>query len=250
MYSNDSVKDLIVFGDWHGNGHYAQRQLNRIAKQDRIPDAYVHLGDFGIWKYSTDFLKRVERELSKQGVELWFIDGNHEDFTMLKNYPFDDRGLQKVTKHIFRIPRGYAWKWSDKTLVGMGGAFSVNKRWLKAGYDWFPDETITEEDFQKTIANGTADVLFTHEAPFLPAKKLGLYSEPLGFRLTPEEEFYSSGCRDFVARAIDSLNVKLHMHGHHHIPYTTDFFGTTVIGVDCDGKPFDHNAVEVDLSAL
>lgn len=250
MYSDPKVSNLIVFGDWHGNGHYAQRQLNRIAKNDRVPDAYIHLGDFGIWKHSTDFLKRVERQLAQQNVELWFIDGNHEDFPLLSTYPYDDRGLQRVTKHIFRIPRGYAWQWAGKTLVGMGGAFSVDKRFLKPGYDWFPEEMITEDDFQKTVANGTADVLFTHDAPFLPQAKLGLDTNSTGIRLTPEETAYSAMCRDYVARAIDSLQVKLHMHGHHHIAYTADFFGTTVVGLDCDRKAFDHNAVEVDLNAL
>lgn len=250
MYSNPDVNELFVFGDWHGNGHYAQRQLKRIADNNKVPDAYIHLGDFGIWDYSTDFLKRVEKELSKQNVELWFIDGNHEDFTMIESYPYDDRGLQKVTKHIFRIPRGYAWSWGDKVLVGMGGAASVDMRFLKSGYDWFPQEKITEEDFQKTVSHGSADVLFTHEAPFIPKVKLGLSSNSSASGLTPEDEERCAKGREYVAKAIDSLNVKLHMHGHHHIPYVSDFLGATVIGVDCDKKPFDDNAVELDLREL
>lgn len=239
-----------MFGDWHGNGHYAQRQLKRIAASDRTPDAYLHVGDFGIWKHSNHFLKVVERELNNQGVELWFVDGNHEDFTMLAAYPFDDRGLQKVTNHIFRIPRGYAWNWGGKKLVGLGGAFSIDKRWLKTGVDWFVEEIITETDLEKALANESADILISHEAPFMPAQYLNVGTEHLNFRLTPEEQYYVSQCRSYIAKAIDSLNIKLHLHGHHHMAYTTDFFGTQIVGLDRDGAAFDSNAVEVDLRLL
>lgn len=250
MYSDDNIKNLIVFGDWHGNTRYAEKHLRKIGREERIPDAYVHVGDFGVWRDSAGFLRNIERILAFQGVELWFVDGNHEDFTLLKEYPFDNRGLQKVTEHIFRIPRGYAWRWSGKKLVGLGGAFSVDRRWGTENIDWFAEETITEDDFRTAVCHDNADILFSHDAPWLPSNLLSRKSLGVKFALTEDEEKAAAEGRDYIARTIEKLGVKLHIHGHYHVAYTADFFGTQVIGLDCDNSRMNDNGIEVDLTEI
>ena len=41
----------------------------------------IQVGDFGYWPDSGNFLYVVETACEKFGVDVWFIDGNHEHFT-------------------------------------------------------------------------------------------------------------------------------------------------------------------------
>src|ERR1035438_5479588 len=78
---------IIVAGDWHGNEEWALSVIRRIpsllaGESQRL---ILHLGDFGIWpdKSGQLYLDRVSEALARAGAELWFVDGNHEDFDQL-----------------------------------------------------------------------------------------------------------------------------------------------------------------------
>jgi len=235
---NTEIRDFIVFGDWHSNSKYATHAIARAMNTFK-PDIFLHVGDFGLFKHREDYLKLVEEKLSEVDRELWFVDGNHEDFEMLKNYPYDFRGLQKITEHVYRIPRGYSWTWSGKKFVGLGGAHSVDMLYREAGVSWWPDELILEEDFQKTISHGSADFMLSHEAPWLPYKIL---KEPSMFNsITPESEYLSRVCRDFILQSIEILQPSVLVHGHHHRSYEESYKKTRVVGLDRDGKDFSKN---------
>lgn len=250
MYCDDSIKKVVTFGDWHANYRWAVPALKRFASPEKKPDVYLHVGDFGVWTWAGIFLSMVNSQLDEQNVELWIVDGNHEDFNLLKTFPYDDRGLQVIRSHIFRIPRGHAWEWSGKKFVGLGGAFSVDRSKRTPEISWFLEETITDQDFQKTVDNKTADILISHDAPWLPSLFLSEGSAQPKLKLTPEEIYYSEMGRDYIAKVLNELQPKLHLHGHHHIAYTKDYFGTQVIGLDCDKRSFDENAVEIYLDEL
>src|ERR1017187_9324095 len=49
------------------------------------PRVIVHLGDFGIWPGpgGQEYLARIGSALADAAAELWFVDGNHEDFSQL-----------------------------------------------------------------------------------------------------------------------------------------------------------------------
>ncbi len=78
---------VLVAGDWHGNRYWALNVIRRVpqllaGEQRRL---ILHLGDFGIWPHDEGrrYLTAVSTALGQVGAELWFIDGNHEDFTQL-----------------------------------------------------------------------------------------------------------------------------------------------------------------------
>lgn len=235
---NTKVRDFVVFGDWHSNSKYATHAIARAMNTFK-PDIFLHVGDFGIFETKESYIKSVEETLAEVDRELWFVDGNHEDFEMLKGYPYDSRGLQKVTDHIYRIPRGYSWEWSSKKFVALGGAHSIDMRFRQPGLTWWADEIITEEDFQKTIRNSHADFMITHEAPWLPHEIL---NEPAMFNsLLSESVYLSKICRDYIAKSIDILNPAVLIHGHHHKSYESFYKKTKVIGLNRDGFDFDKN---------
>ena len=83
----DGPRRIVVAGDWHGNEEWAVSVIRRVptllaGQSHRI---ILHLGDFGIWPDQAGliYLEQVSKVLAEVDAELWFVDGNHEDFSQL-----------------------------------------------------------------------------------------------------------------------------------------------------------------------
>src|ERR1700739_1770440 len=78
---------ILVAGDWHGNRYWTLTVITRVPQllADVQRRLILHLGDFGIWPDDEGrrYLTAVSTALDQVKAELWFIDGNHEDFTRL-----------------------------------------------------------------------------------------------------------------------------------------------------------------------
>ena len=80
-------RHIVVAGDWHGNEGWALSVIGRVpsllAGEPRR--LILHLGDFGIWPDAAGraYLAHVSAALAAVDAELWFVDGNHEDFPLL-----------------------------------------------------------------------------------------------------------------------------------------------------------------------
>ena len=86
---------ILVAGDWHGNREWA---INVIRRADQLlagqsTRLILHLGDFGIWPGldGERYLAGVVWALKQVRAELWFVDGNHEDFSLLAAVGTRDR---------------------------------------------------------------------------------------------------------------------------------------------------------------
>ena len=78
---------ILVAGDWHGNEDWALSVIRRVPSMlaGEPRRLILQLGDFGIWpdRAGQHYLARVAALLAEVDAELWFIDGNHEDFPQL-----------------------------------------------------------------------------------------------------------------------------------------------------------------------
>lgn len=235
------INEIVFFGDWHGNTRYAEKSLYRLDNARNLPDAYIHVGDFGFWRRYR-FHHAVNEVLRRQDREMFVVLGNHEDYDYLEEITeLDDRGFYHVLDNLFIVPRGHHWTWNDVTLVGMGGAYSIDRKWRSYRKSWWPQETIKQEDFEKTVAK-PADILVTHEAPWLPQGKVKRLQW-----LTRQEDRESKRGRDYVARAILETGAKLNVHGHHHVFYEKMLKKCRVVGLANDGHPYNTNSFRVNL---
>lgn len=241
------VREVVFFGDWHGAGRYTEKAMYRLKNSGKVPDAFVHAGDFGFSKRDR-YVNLVNTVLKVLDREMFVVPGNHEDYDYLDTLPLDDRGFQIAGSNLFVVPRGHRWEWGGVTFAGLGGAYSVDRRFRTLGKSWWPQEEITEEDYLKTVSGGHVDVLVTHEAPWRPPERG--FDGKLPFTLSRSEERQSKKGRDFVARALVATTPRLHVHGHWHRYYERMFRDTVVVGLDCDGAPYLHNALTVDLEDL
>jgi Icc-related predicted phosphoesterase len=201
---------VFVAGDVHGNLDWMLRLLDTC--NDLGCRSLLQLGDLGVWpRWSTgeEFIEWTSAAAAERGIEITFLDGNHEDHPVLRLLPADVDGWVRLSPSIRWARRGQRWTWEDRTFVALGGAHSVDRGSRVQGVTWFPEEEITEADL---IAVGTApaDVLVCHEAP------LGAPMTPFRLHKPEAEARYREG-RARVLAAIDAVNPRVVLHGHWHL---------------------------------
>jgi hypothetical protein len=237
------IPDRIgVAGDWHGNTAWATRAVGKISAllPPAGPRLIVHLGDFGIWpgRDGQDYLSRLDAALAAAAAELWFVDGNHEDFSLLARLRPGPSGRERVTDRIWHLPRGHRWRWHGREWLALGGGVSLDRAGRTPGVDWWPEEEITQEQAEAVIGAGPADVMVTHECP---AGVEHAFPPPPSW-WSPADLRRSDAHRGLLREIVLAVRPSWLMHGHLHIGYQrrVDLGGgpVEITGLDCDGA--DH----------
>lgn len=240
---------IAFAGDWHMNTQWARNAIAHAA--ERGAQTVVHLGDFG-YTFSREFVDGVDQALAEHGMDLLFVDGNHEDFPKLDSYPRVG-GRGKLTDRIWHAPRGYRWEWGAVRFLALGGAYSVDRPYRVPGVSWWPEETIGRGDIARVMGGGFADVLISHDCP------VGVVIPGIDDRTTvspfpPLEIMRANEHRQLLRGAIESVRPSVIWHGHYHVKYqtVTDLgFGPVVVnGLDCDGTSLAANVAVVDVADL
>lgn len=147
---------VLLVGDVHGRFNDLNALINK-----KLPDEVWCLGDFGFWPGHDQF----GLETIKPGKAIVrFLDGNHENHDALeKLYEGQETPAPiEVAPQIWYMPRGTVTITEDgRKVLWMGGAYSIDKPFRTAGYDWFYQETIREKDIWK-VPDEKIDILLTH----------------------------------------------------------------------------------------
>ena len=118
---------LLIVGDVHGRF----KMLNEIIDLTK-PDLTICLGEFG---YFPDLMPAIWMLHSKNPI--YWIDGNHEDFSFLK-----ERKSDEIVPNVFYKPRGSVENIAGKNFLFLGGGFSIDWKYRTAGYDYFPADEL------------------------------------------------------------------------------------------------------------
>ena len=233
-------KVIAYAGDWHGRLSYALKAVFFAAQNGA--EAIVHAGDFG-FNFTPEFLDPLNERLDSYGIDLYFVDGNHENFHTLFTYPIVE-GVRPLRERIIHLPRGTRWVWQGKMFLALGGAISVDKHRRTEGKTWWREERITWDEANKVIEGGPADIMITHDCPD-GVEIPGLEDGHLYF---PEHLLMESdGHRKLLRVIVDEVKPELLIHGHYHRRYTDTLVGddyqTKVIGLDCDTESVLRNMI-------
>jgi hypothetical protein len=239
---------IAFAGDWHANTRWGIAAIQYAA--ERAADVIVHLGDFG-YEYRAAFLDGLDRALTRTGLRLLFVDGNHEDFPTLLRYPVRTNGLRQVTSRIWHLPRGFRWAWGGISWLALGGAHSVDRPWREPGTSWWREETITDVDMQRATTGGAVDVMVSHDCPAgVPIPGLAESSH-----LWPAEELVAADAHRVRMRTVaQAVRARSIWHGHFHRRYTATadlgYGPVAVHGMDCDGSTLDGNVQVLGLDEI
>ena len=218
----------FITGDTHGN---FERIYNWIEKMDfnNIDINIIIAGDAGAcWrKDKKDLNQIIQLHESNYNFHIWFIDGNHENFDILKTYEPDEYGIVHLSPHIHYLPRGtnlfIQTENGIKSILCCGGADSVDKFYRIPNLTWWADEAITQADIDKCLEYkkniDTVDYVITHCCPYSVFIKNSVYLITLSGINQAKVDHTSELLLDKLAL---DIKYKKWFFGHYHVDKQLD----------------------------
>lgn len=188
---------LFFTGDTHGDFTRFSASNLEVQKSMTKDDCVIICGDFGgIWNRSkeTDYWLKW---LTDKPFTLLFVDGNHENFDMLNEYPetlWHGGKVHKITESIFHLMRGQLFMIDGRRIFTFGGAqshdisdgileptdknFAAQQKRLTARnalfrvnrVSWWEEEMPSQTEYEEGIRtleaqDRTVDYIVTHAGP-------------------------------------------------------------------------------------
>jgi Icc-related predicted phosphoesterase len=136
---------------------------------------------------------------------MWF-DCNHENHDAIDNLTKIHGKANPIptpSEWLQYIPRGCRFNYNGYTLMGFGGAWSVDWDKRELGETWWKQETITQDEVD-ALDDEPVDILISHEAPF-------------GKEISYKDEIITSIIqRELMLEIQNKVNPAFHICGHHH----------------------------------
>lgn len=158
---------VYLTGDKHGQFESIYKFIDKmdLGKDDTI----IVLGDMGLFWRKDKVDAKANIEIYEQRCDetmLYFIDGNHENFDLLKQLPKSDESedIKYVSKHIRYLSRDTVFTIAGKKCLCLGGADSVDRGRRIPHLSWWKDEQITQKDID-LVPYDHYDYVFTHCCP-------------------------------------------------------------------------------------
>ena len=188
---------IYITGDCHSDFSRFEIENFPIQKEMTKDDYVIICGDFGgVWTFEEE----SEREkywldwLNEKNYTTLFVDGNHENFTRLYNYPVEEwygGKVHKIRDSVLHLMRGEIFNIDNKKIFAFGGAKShdiqdgilnLNEEekiynFRKRGayfrirdYSWWDLELPTEDEMKNGLenlkkANYKVDYIISHCCP-------------------------------------------------------------------------------------
>ncbi len=192
---------VYVTGDIHGipnrlsTNYFPEQKQFSGNKEENI---VIILGDFGFVWNRTEESKQEKywlNWLENKPFTTVFVDGNHECFPLLYNYPVKEWNggkVHEIRPHVLHLIRGEIFTIENKKFFSFGGASShdiqdgildsEDENWKKKakeldrqckymyrvkGLSWWPQELPTEEEMQHGLDvlkenDNTVDYILSH----------------------------------------------------------------------------------------
>ena len=209
---------VYITGDTHGlydvlkfeNAYFPQK--SQLTKNDYV----IISGDFGgIW----DGGERDQKTLdffSQQPFTTLFVDGNHENFDLLKAFPveeWNDGKIHRVRDDIIHLMRGQVFTIEGHTYFTFGGGVSIDKALRTEHVNWWREEFSSFAEKQEALENlkkhgNKVDYIITHTCPETVKKnELARSVSIKGVKCETEE---------FLDTILDTVTYKTWFCGHYH----------------------------------
>lgn len=159
---------IYVTGDTHGEmRRFDSAQVKKLKKGDTL----IVCGDFGfIWEGGSKEEKNLKK-LGKKKYNTLFIDGTHENFDLLSQYPTTDWNggqVQNISGNLYHLMRGQIYTIEGKKIFAFGGGESTEKHMRIIAGKWWSCEMPSADEMHTGLKNliaadMTVDYIVTHE---------------------------------------------------------------------------------------
>lgn len=209
------MSKIFITGDCHGDIDF-HKLTSRYTKDIIGEGDYVIVaGDMGVVWDGAKYDKYIQNwYLSKPWTTL-FVDGNHENFDLLTQFPtynWNGGKIHKINDKLFHLQRGEIFDIDGRSIFVMGGAQSTDKMYRKEGRSWWKQEMPSMEEFENGFNHladrlNHVDYIITHDVPDTIKDQLGggSYKHDL--------------ISNYLQVVFESVQYKHWFAGHYHIDY-------------------------------
>ncbi len=150
---------IFVTGDTHGLRDDLRKlnasnfpKSNELTKKDYV----IICGDFGlVWDNSKEKRRWLEKLREKNFTTLW-IDGNHENFNLLEEYPvhkWKGGNVHFINDSVIHLMRGQVYTIDNLKFFTFGGAESIDKHNRTENKTWWKQEMPSKEEYEEGLKN-------------------------------------------------------------------------------------------------
>ena len=121
---------IYITGDTHSDFSRFTEENFPIQTEMTKNDYVIICGDFGgVWTFEEESIREKELLdwLDNKNLTTLFVDGNHENYTRLYNYPIEEwKGgkVHKIRDSVLHLMRGEIFDIDNKKIFAFGGAKS------------------------------------------------------------------------------------------------------------------------------
>lgn len=223
---------IMIAGDWHTDHDHAVRLLTICVQKDI--SLIIQVGDFGFLWNSEEDLDRLNDMAAEFGIEIWWIDGNHENYSLMGMVGADHVGEEAVwiRSNVRYLPRGFRFQIDGCRFMAFGGGISMDRDGRQSGRSYFFQEAITTYQVDG-VTNEPVDIFLSHDVP-AGVRTIDAHDEATNHMWPDDAVRDSMFNRVLLAEVVDKVQPKLIVHGHRHHFYRDQRRGAEVIGLDCN----------------
>lgn len=142
-----------------GDVHQKLDHLKRLLTKKNFDGPVVQLGDLG---FNYDKLSDMP------GNPFRFLGGNHDNYLAYKNCP-ESLGDYGTLDSLGR-----------PDVFFIRGGLSIDKKYRTRGFDWFPEEQLTDTEFHDCLAAYSVakpEIVISHECPQIAIPHVAQFSD-------------------------------------------------------------------------
>lgn len=216
---------VILTGDTHGEFDRIEQFCEEYETTEN--DVMVILGDAGINYWLDEQDEALKERLSQLPITLFCIHGNHEERPEeVSGYELVEwRGgfvwIQPEYPNLLFAKDGEIYQFDGKTVITIGGAYSVDKYYrLAVGAPWFgteqPDER-TKGQVMSALnrAGWKVDYVFSHTVPLSAIPRHALLP-------TMDQKMVDNSTEEWLEEIAQKLDYQGWFAGHFHITWSLD----------------------------
>ena len=172
---------IYVTGDMHGD---ESRLYHRKIKRLKAGDTLIICGDFGfVWDDSPKEKKLLDY-LGSRRYNVVFLDGTHENHTLLNSYRetvWNGGRVHRISGNLFHLERGQIFNIEGVRIFTFGGGESADREMRVENDTWWREELPTPAEMTEGAENidehgCEVDLIITHEPPSLVKSSILLRS--------------------------------------------------------------------------
>ena len=210
---------VYITGDTHGRNDTDKLNYKRFPDSRSLTkkDIVIIAGDFGGVFYGGNKGQRILDWYNELPFTVCFVDGNHENFDLLKTYPTEmwhGGKVQRIHDSIYHLMRGEIYDIEGKSYFTFGGGLSIDACNRIPNISWWEEEEPSYAECEYALSNLEAhgnkvDYIITHAAPeFIVRNDL---------RQITHLYCMDCACEKFLNTVLDTVQYENWFCGHYHL---------------------------------